>query len=386
MLPLFSYKQNRLYVKYLNILCINWRDIKNPQAGGAEKYIHNICKIWVKQGHRVTFLSSKFKGSPGHDCIDGINIVRRGDFRLFNFYGIIYAKRLIREQNFDLIIDSISKVPLFTPLFLKKTIVSFFYHRHGLTLFKELSLIVAFIIYTIENIFPIFYRTVPIITISDSTRLELINKGSRESDIHIVHAGIDHKVYKPDLDKKSRSPLFLHVGRLKRYKNIEDLIKVFAIFLETYPDSKFIIAGRGDNLSNLKNLSKKIGIDKSMEFLGYVKENKKIELLQSAWAFLSSSEKEGWGISLIEANACGTPVIAADAPGVRDVVQDGKTGFLVPFGDIDAMTNAVIRITEDVLWRRQLSDNAQKWALNFNWQKTSEEAMDIIRYVMHSKR
>ena len=87
---------------------------------------------------------------------------------------------------------------------------------------------------------------------------------------------------------------------------------------------------------------------------------------------------EGWGITVIEANAAGTPVIASDVNGLRDSVVHGQTGTLVPVKDVDAFAHAMIDFILDEKYRKTLSDNAYDWSKNFNWDKSSEQFLFIV--------
>jgi|Deesub1362A_J573_1020465.scaffolds.fasta_scaffold01775_6 glycosyltransferase involved in cell wall biosynthesis len=355
----------------MRILAVNWRDIKNPEAGGAEVYLHEILKRLVSKGHEVILISSKYKECRNKEIVDGVKIVRVGNKYFFNFVFFWYYISKLRNENFDIVIDSVSKIPLCIPLYVKKQILSIVYHIHGKTLFRELPLFIALYVYLMERLLiPVFYKESAIITISESTKDELAKFGIPSKNILVIYCGIENKFgpsYKADI------PMILYFGRVKKYKRIDNVIKAFKHIKEKIPEAKLIIAGKGDNYKELITLSKELGISDSINFVGEVSEEEKVKLLQKAWVFVTTSEKEGWGITVIEANACGTPVISYDVHGLRDSVKHSYNGLLVEDGNIKALAETIIGLLENNNLREELSKNAIEWAKQFSWDRSAEE-------------
>ena len=119
-----------------------------------------------------------------------------------------------------------------------------------------------------------------------------------------------------------------------------------------------------------------------MKFLGFIPEEEKLRLLRRAWGCLLASPKEGWGISNLEAVACGTPVIAANSPGVRESVVDGKTGFLVPPDDPTEMASAMKRLVDSPALVTQLGRSARQFAEGFTWERTASETLRQLEEVV----
>jgi glycosyltransferase involved in cell wall biosynthesis len=142
-------------------------------------------------------------------------------------------------------------------------------------------------------------------------------------------------------------------------------------------DVELIVAGRGD-YDELRELVQELELTSCVRLVGEVSEKQKAEILQKAWVFVTPSMKEGWAISVIEANACGTPAIAYNVPGLRDSIRHRETGILVPYSNIDELANAIVEMLTDTQLRQELSSNALKWAANFNWDRSSQEFMNII--------
>src|SRR6185437_13605454 len=117
---------------------------------------------------------------------------------------------------------------------------------------------------------------------------------------------------------------------------------------------------------------------KSVTFCGRVDESEKAKLLAKSWAAIQPSQMEGWGITVIEANAAGTPVIASRVNGLQDSVNDGLTGILVPAGNIAQFANAMMKIADDDSARMNLSEQARLWAKNFDWSKSADLFYNLI--------
>ena len=192
----------------------------------------------------------------------------------------------------------------------------------------------------------------------------------------IIYNGVDLDTYKPGA--KSENPLILYVGRVQRYKSLDVFVKSAQKVLEKIPNAEFVIAGEGEEKLELIKLSEKLGIAHKIKFLGYVSNKEKIKLFQSAWVFLNPSFMEGWGITTIEAAACGTPAVVSNVPGLRDSTRDSVTGFLVKYGDYQAFTDSIMEIIEDDKLRKEMSRDAIAWAKYFSWEKSADQLLEMI--------
>ena len=105
----------------------------------------------------------------------------------------------------------------------------------------------------------------------------------------------------------------------------------------------------------------------------------KIKLYQKAWVFVNPSFMEGWGITTIEANACATPVVASNVPGLRDSVRNPHSGFLVPYGSINEFSTKIIELIKDDSLRAKMSIEGLSWAQQFDWQKSADKSLEIFK-------
>jgi len=362
----------------LKILAVNWRCVKNPEMGGAEVHLHEIFRRIVKKDHQVTLVAHKFKEAPDEEIIDGIKIIRHGNKFLFNHQFKTYYLSKLVDENFDLIVDDISKIPLNTPYYIKKPVVGILHHIHGNSLYKEIPFPLAYYIISKEKQIPKNYNKVPIFTVSESTQSELIELGYDKSRTAILHNAIDHNLFDIVDVKKSETPIITYVGRIKNYKNIDKIIDAISIVKEDIPKVKLIIGGKGDYQDNLKQHVNKLGLQNHVEFTGFLTEEEKAELLGKSWLFVTMAEKEGWGITVIEANAMKTPAIGSDVPGLRDSIRNGETGHLVPLGDSKILAEKINFLINNKRELSLLSSNAYEWSENFSWDKSVDHFLHKV--------
>jgi glycosyltransferase involved in cell wall biosynthesis len=387
-LDLFVLKLNgkkKLSKGKLRILIFNWRDIRHMWAGGAEVYVHELAKRWVSRGHKVTVFSGNDGKSKRNEVIDGVNIFRRGGFYTVYLWAFMYYIFRFRRR-YDVVVESENGVPFFTPLYSTKPKILVVHHVHQEVFMEHLKFPLSFIARFVESrLVPLIYNNQRIVAVSESTKADIIaNNIATDDRIEIVSPGIDTKLYKRT--RKTTYPSFIYLGRHKAYKNIGTIILAFKGVLTKYPEAKLFIAGDGDTTWSLKELAKKQGIRKSVYFLGKVSDEEKVRLLGKSWVSLQPSSFEGWGITVLEANACGTPVIASNVKGLRDSVVDGKTGILVPVKNVNLFEKVMLELISNNLLRKELSDQAYEWSKLFEWDKTSEKFMSVIKNNLKVKK
>ncbi len=354
------------------ILIFNWRDITHAFAGGAETYIHEIAKNWVKEGNHVTIFCGNDGRQKRENIIDGIVIVRRGGFYLVYFWAFLYYIFRFRGK-YDLVIDCENGIPFFTPLYVHKPIFAVLHHIHQDVFFHSLSKPLALLASFLEkDLMPLVYRKVKFITVSNSSKQAMEKIGIGKAGIEIVHNGVNLNEFV--VGDKSTRPMVLYLGRLRAYKSIDVLIRAFKKVLEKNKKAFLVIAGGGDAEKYLKSLAKEMGFkSEQIIFMGRVSDEERVKLMQSAWVLVNPSLAEGWGVVVIEANACGTAVIASNVSGLRDSVKDSESGYLVPYGNVDGFAEKILYVIENKEYRDKMSVAARKWAENFNWEKSSKE-------------
>ncbi len=362
----------------MKILVINWRCIKNPEMGGAEVHLHEIFKRVASAGHEVTLIAHKFKGGKNEEVIDGIKIIRIGNKWFFNLAFKKYYLTNLKKQNFDLVVDDISKIPLNTPKFIHKPLVGIIHHIHGESLYRELPFPVAKYIIEKEKQIPYVYSNTPIFTVSPSTRNELIDMGLNSEKIDFLYNAINHELYESTNVEKFPTPTITYIGRIKKYKQIEKVIDVIPLLITEFPELQFRIGGRGDYEDTLKKIVKEKGLEKYVKFLGFLSEKEKAEELGKAWVFVTLAMKEGWGITVIEANAMGTPVVGSNVQGLRDSIRDYETGFLVNMNDRVEVAEKLGELLRNEKLRNEFSENAVRWSKKFTWDNSANHFLEKI--------
>jgi glycosyltransferase involved in cell wall biosynthesis len=361
----------------LRILIFNWRDTKHVWAGGAEAYVHEIAKRWVADGMSVTL----FCGNDGHEArnqvIDGVRVIRRGGFFTVYFWAFIYYIFRLRGK-YDVIIDAENGIPFLTPLYVRKPIYLLIHHVHQDIFRLHLSFPLAQIASFLEGkVMPFLYRKRTVITVSESSRNEIIKLGFDVESIHVIHPGINREQFFSI--EKAEHPVFSYIGRLKPYKNINTLIYAMQRVVEQNPRAKLFIAGDGECESEMRELVQKLHMEKHIFIMGKITEKQKTQLFGYSWAAIQPSQVEGWGITVIEANACSTPVIASNVNGLRDSIIDKKTGILVEVNSIDKLAEAMIALITGSDLRKQLSKEAYRWSQKFHWDESARLFIMLIR-------
>lgn len=358
----------------MNILAVNWLDVANPLAGGAELHFFEIFRRLAERGHRVTLICSGWSGGPREAEIQGIAVHRHGGRHSFAVRGRGAVRRALHEERQDIIVEDINKLPLYLPTLTTLPVYIIVPHLFGTTAFREASWPVAAIVWLAELAIPAAYRRAAFQAISDSTRDDLVARGIPAEGIRVIHPGVDATWYVPDpAVPRAPVPTFLYVGRLKRYKGLDTLLRALASAHRAKADIQLAIAGDGDDRDRLEGLTKALGIASAVRFLGYVDEERKRDLFRTAWAHIFPSPKEGWGLSNVEAAACGTPAIASDSPGLRESVRNGQTGTLVPHGDVAALASALLRYARDPQLVESLGGAARRFAGTLSWSRAADQ-------------
>lgn len=357
----------------MKLLVVNWQDRLNPLAGGAETHLHEIFGRLAARGHRVALLCSGFAGAAARETVDGVEVHRVGGRHTFNLACPGYYRRHMAAEGWDVVVEDLNKVPVFTPFWVKRPLVLLVHHLFGATAFGEASAPFAAATWLLERPIPWVYRGIPAQAVSESTADDLAARGLRRQDIRVIHNGVDVRFFSPDPSvPRAPRPTFLYVGRLKRYKRIDLAIDAVARLKEEGVDATLVIAGKGDEEPRLRERVARLALEDRVRFEGFVSEERKRELLRTAWATVLPSPKEGWGITNVEAAACGTPAVAADSPGLRESVVHGRTGLLVPYGDTAALAGALRSLAGDPARVEALGRGAWDFAQSFTWDRAAD--------------
>ena len=331
-------------------------------------------------GWDVDLVCSGYQGAPAKDVIDGVNIHRHGHWAVANFILPPVVRRLLKTGGYDLLVEDINKIPFYTPLYRGDTpLVAIVPHLFGKTVYREANPLTATYVYGAESLIPRIYRDVDFEVISPSTRDDLIARGMNGDRIRTIFCGLEHEKFTlEDPPPRSETPLVVSWSRLRRYKSLDVAIRAFDLIQKELPAARMLIMGRGPDEQRLRNLTRKLQLEDKIEFRGFLDWEELVATLHRCQVFLNPSPKEGWGLTVVEANQCGLPVVASDRPGLKDSVRDGVTGALVPYGDEQALAAEALRILRDPDLFRKRSQAAREWAGTFSWSRCIRESLDLF--------
>jgi glycosyltransferase involved in cell wall biosynthesis len=365
----------------LRILILNYRDIKHPLAGGAEVHLHKIFGKLTELGHEVTLFTTSHENAPERETIDGIKIIRCGSDALFQFNVIRKVPKIIKEFKPDIVVEDLNKLPLFSPFITKVPKLIQIHHLWKSSIFREAFFPVALAVWIGERIIPFVYRNCYFAAVSPSAKNELCELGIAKEKISVVYNGTESEYLETE-KFRDKSPCFLWLGRFRKYKGVWVAFEAFKIFAKKHPDAKLLFAGSGPEEAKMKEKAKEWDLEDKVEFLGMVNGEKKMELMGKALCLLQTSYKEGWGLTVIEAAACGTASIASNVSGLCDSVKDRETGLLFKAGDAADCAEKMEEIYVNAGLRASLESGARAWASSFDWSNSARETLFLMQKVI----
>lgn len=359
----------------MRILILSWRDPQNPKAGGAELFTHEVARRLVAGGDTVEWFTAMFPGAEREVDLDGVHVVRGGRQSSVHFAAMRrYRSRL--RASFDVVIDEVNTIPFFTPIWAGIPHLLLIFQLAREVWWHESAFPLNAVGYVVEPLYLRTYRRTPALTISASTETDLRRLGFA-GPIKVLTMGLEPMVV-PTVPKADRTT-FLYVGRMAPSKRVHDIIEAFARYHARGRAADLWLIGDGPSayVAALRKLVGRLGLDGSVQLLGRVSADVKHDRMARAHVLLMASVREGWGLSIVEANACGTPAVVYDVPGLRDAVRNGQTGFVVP-PTPEALAAGMERLTADPVLYEQLARAAKQWSSTFSFDKAAREMHDAI--------
>jgi glycosyltransferase involved in cell wall biosynthesis len=360
------------------VLVLNWRDTRHPLAGGAEQYMHEICRRWVEQGVDVTWFTANVAGRPRRESVDGVRLVRSGGELTLYPRAALWLMRA--RGQFDAVLDCQNGIPFFSPLFTDPAmpVVQVVHHVHQDQFATRFAPPVAAVGRFLEG--PLsrrIYGLRTIAAVSPSTRSELRQRLGFAGPIHVVPNGtIDVPVVNGPRDP---DPTIVIVSRLVPHKRLDLLLGEILKAVRRQHRLRVEIVGDGPERCRLQNLVADLGLQRSVTLHGYLPSEARDSMLARAWLTTSTSLGEGWGCSVIEAAAWGVPCVALRVPGIRDSVIHGRTGWLVDRPqDLGAtLVDALDHLASDDN-AMQVTTRCQEWARCFTWDRSSDLLAGVV--------
>jgi len=373
-----------LGLRRLHIL--GWRDLDDPEAGGSERHAHNVASLWAGAGLDVTMRTSTAPGLARHDLRNGYHVVRTGR-RYSVFPRTALSEIAGRGGRPDGLVEIWNGMPFFSPLWSRCPRVVFLHHVHAEMWQMVLRPGRARLGDLMERrLAPPLYRRTRVVTLSESSRQEIVSMlGLRRSRVSVVAPGID-RLFTPGA-KRSPEPLVVAVGRLVPVKRFDLLIDSLVAVRRHVPGLRAVIVGEGYERARLEAHRRAAGADGWIDLPGYMDDAALLDTYRRAWVLASTSQREGWGMTISEAGACGTPAVATRIAGHRDAVEDGVSGLLVDLGTgrprsriggVAALAEALRTVLVDPLLRARLGRGARARATGLSWEAAATGTLDAL--------
>lgn len=342
-----------------------WRDLDDPDAGGSEVHADHFMRRWAEAGLDVTQRTSFAEGLPTHAERNGYHVVRKGS--RYSVFPRGVARELRSRRDYDALVEVWNGVPWLSPVWCHKPRITFLHHVHGPMWDQLLPRPFAFMGRAVEaRLAPPFYRRTLTLTPSEATRDDLLHLGFKPERVVAVNNGVED-VFHPG-DGHSGAPTIVCVGRLAPVKRQDKLIDAAAVAKARVPDLRLVIVGEGPLRPVLEQRIAHHGAGEWIHLAGKLSHVELVALYQQAWLVTSASLAEGWGLTLTEAAACGTPAVATDVNGHRSSVVDGVTGVLVP---LEHLGDAIADVLLDDSRRSKLADAALVRARTLTWEASA---------------
>jgi glycosyltransferase involved in cell wall biosynthesis len=351
---------------------VAWRDYTDPEAGGSELHAHRILSAWSSAGIDVVMTTSSVTDAPPFMARDGYQITRRtGRYSIFP--RTMISGFLGHLGRVDGLVEIWNGMPFLSPIWARCPRVVFLHHVHAEMWKMVLPRGLAELGYGFEHhIAPPIYRRSRIITLSESSRDEIVEQlRLPASNISICPPGVEPG-FSPG-SQRSITPLIVAVGRLVPVKRFELMIDAAVRLKPSHPDLRLVIAGEGYERPALEEQVRRAGAEEWISLPGFVDDKELIDLYRSSWLVASSSLREGWGMTVTEAGACGTPAVASRIGGHLDAVRDGESGLL--FDDEDGMVKALDMVLSDPGLRARLGAGALAYASTLSWEATARQTL-----------
>jgi glycosyltransferase involved in cell wall biosynthesis len=354
----------------MRFLMLNWRDPKNPAAGGAERVSLAYLSALVQRGHEVYWFANDFENAPRQEVVQGITVVRGGG----KGTSILEAIKWYRRQKpFDLVIDQHHGIPWYAPWWCKANCVAYIHEVLGPIWNAFYPWPWNAIGRCQERWTHALYRNVPFWTPSESTKKDLQKSGVR--NVNVIPNGTDTVPLERLKEKPLTTPLrLIAVCRLAPNKRVDHAIRVVKLLNDRNVAAQLTIVGTGESEEQLKQLTNALELKEQITFTGRLAEQEKNAQLQQAHFLIHTSMREGWGLNVTEANAMGTPAAVYPVGGLVDSTIQGKTGIVAPDETPDSMAGCLAEIVRTPETYSTYRLAAWEYSKTFQWNQVLPKA------------
>ncbi|MCM3756885.1 N-acetyl-alpha-D-glucosaminyl L-malate synthase BshA [Sporosarcina aquimarina] len=340
-----------------------------PSLGGSGVVATELAIKMAGKGHEIHFITSSlpFRYNEPHENIH-FHEVRIDGYAVFKYppYDIALANRIgqvVEEHQLDLLHVHYAVPHAVSAVLAKDMIQSDIgiittLHGTDVTILGHDPALRNTVKYGID-------KSNITTAVSDSLRIETIELIEPTNDIKTIYNFIDEDTYHPvecgslreDFDIKKDEKVVIHISNFRSVKRIPDLIRAFAKIVEKVP-AKLLLVGEGPEVPRIRRLVDMLGVTEKVIFTG--KRDDLPKLLSFSDVMVLPSEKEAFGLVLLEGFACGVPAVGTNAGGIPEVIEDGVNGHIVPIGDPNAIAEKTLRILSDGDVHQKMKENALK--------------------------
>lgn len=359
----------------MELLILNNRGISSSDAGGAEIFTHEVAKRCVENGHNVTVYCCGGLDVSEEQIIEGVRYINKGS--KYTVYTHFYLDYLLGDlPSYELIVDEYTLLPFLTPLFINSPLLFLTHELAREKYHYELPFGVSHLFKKIiEPTVIRAYSDIPTVTVSESTKQDLEAEGL--SCVKVVPQGLDVEPVNNATIDDTDSYQLLYISALKRVNLPSHAVQAFKYINQEIENVQLDVAGSGEQEEELLGM---VSSEEKITMHGYVSEDKKISLMKSADLMLLPAVREGWGMVATEANACGTPVVGYDVPGLRDSIISGETGILVQ-PDPESMSSAAVELLRDTERRSELANTGLQRSKMLSWERTTNSILEFIHNI-----
>jgi glycosyltransferase involved in cell wall biosynthesis len=358
-----------------HVALLSWRDTRNPEGGGAERFLEKMAEGLVARGSRVTVFCAAYAGAAPQETVDGVRYIRRGSKMSVYLWGmlLLLTGRLGRV---DVVVDVQNGLPFFSRLVTRKPVIVLVHHVHREQWPVVYPGLTGRVGWWIEHsLAPRLYRHSQYVAVSRATRAELAQLGVDPGRVAVVHNGTDRLVRVEVV--KTPYPSICVVGRLVPHKQVEHAITAALHLREQFPDLRLTVVGSGWWAARLSEYAEEVGASSFVEFTGHVEEVRKQEIYERSWVMALPSIKEGWGLVVGEAAMHGTPTVAyRSAGGTRESIDNEVSGLLVD--TLPEFIEALRRVISDREAREKLAEGARTHSGRFTWEHSQAAFTHVV--------
>lgn len=344
----------------MKIVMVNWRDLAHPQAGGSEVLADRLLRELTSRGHQVALVCGGPVDARPYQVHEA-----GGTFSQYLGVPFVHARHY---RDADVVIDVENGLPFFSPLWRRGPSLCLVHHVHTDQWRSRFPAPIAAGASAVErHLMPAVYRHNLFVAVSPSTARSLVEIGVSPGRIRVIESGVDLPEGK--LAEKTSEPLFLSLGRLVPHKRLHLLLAAWK-HVQPHVGGRFVMVGDGPEFAALRAQAESVP---GAHVIGRISEEDKARLLAQSWFLVHAAHHEGWGMSILEAAASGTPCLAADVPGVRDAIVRNQTGVLVdasgPRLELD-LAHEWIALARNESLREAMGTSARSHAARYSWERT----------------